>query len=226
MTNLAKLETYEALDRNIGTSLLDGELFRFNGKSGKFFRGPEKVEVPLGRRLKFAPLSVQDGWQKWEGGKIVDERFREWNSTQPPILRSDLGDLDEELWTEDKDPWSFTLRAAFQDARNNQLKFVTGSTGGLNAIRRLLRDWRQQRSDHPNAVPVVELGSDSYVHKVHRTEIITPKFTIVGWTTWDGDMPTVSVTPKALPPGGITADDPRTTQGQSLSTMLNDSIPF
>jgi hypothetical protein len=220
MTAVSKLDTYEALDRNIGSDL-DGELLRFNGKTGKFFRGPEKVEVPHGRRLKFAPLSVQDGWQRWEGGKIVEERFREWNSTQPPILRNDLGDFDEGAWPEDKDPWTFALRTAFQDARGNLLKFVTSSTGGVNAIRKLLRDWRQDRGNHPGDVPIVALGSDSYHHRIHHTDIVTPKFTISGWGPWDGPMPTVpTVTPKALPPGGVTADDPRT-----LAEEINDEIP-
>ena len=54
-TELAKPQTYESLDRNIGVANLGGDLLRFNGKTGEFNCGPEKLAVPPGRRLKFAP---------------------------------------------------------------------------------------------------------------------------------------------------------------------------
>jgi hypothetical protein len=212
---------YNGYDRNVGADVLGGDLLRFNGKTGQFTRGSEKTVMDLGRRLKWAPLSVQDGWQKWVGGKIAEEAFREWNSTQPPILRNDLGDHNEGLWPEGKDPWTFCLRTAFADPRRNQLKFVTSSTGGVNAVRKLARDWKSVRENHVGLVPVVELGADSYEHKVHRTTIITPVFSIVDWAEWNGHMPTIPSPMKALPPGGVTADDPRT-----LSQELDDDIPF
>jgi hypothetical protein len=215
MTNaLAKTNQYSPIDANIGADL-DGDLLRFNGKVGRFFKGPEKVEVPPGRRLKFAPLSVQDGYQKWIDGKIEDERWREWNSTTPPILRNDLGDLDQEFWHDGKDPWSFTLRAAFKEARGGLLKFVTTSTGGINAIRRTMRTWRTERDNHPGLVPMVELGVQSYVHKIHRTEIITPTLTIIAWTSWDGEGV------QATPPKALPKAEPRTTAQE-----LDDEIPF
>jgi hypothetical protein len=238
-TEITKTETFSALDANIGADM-DGVLLRFNGKVGKFFKGAEKEEVPFGRRLKLAPPSVQDGWQKWDSGKIGDQRFREWNSTQPPIFRDELGDMHEDAWPEGKDPWSGTILVALRDAKGEMLKFATNSKGGENAIRRVLREWRRDRAAHPGEVPVVELGCDSYVHKKHRTEIITPRFMIVGWCAWDDDMAAMTkvatsvglkattppTTPKALPPGGVTTDDPRTMQGSSLSGELDDLIPF
>jgi hypothetical protein len=189
MTNA--LTTYDAFDRNIGTAALDGDLLRFNGKTGKFIRGSDKIELPNRRRLKLAPTSVQDGFVRWENGRITDQRFREWVSNSQPIERDDLGDNNELDWPDGKDPWSFTLMVAFKDGRGIQLKFTTSSTGGCNAVRKVLRDWRAQRQQHEGEVPVVELGTDSYEHKVHRTTITVPTFTIVGWTTWDGEMPII-----------------------------------
>jgi hypothetical protein len=181
--------------------------------SEPYFKGQEKEIVPLERKLKFAPLSVQSGYQKWEDGKIVDERFADWASGEKPVLRNDLGDhpKDENA----KDPWSYALRCAFRLMSGPQLKFVTGSTGGVNAIRKLLRTWKQERDNHPDLVPVIELGTESYVHKEHRTEIITPTFTIVDWAPWDREKPKAVAGPKA------DADDSRT-----ISHDLDDEIPF
>ena len=125
---------------------------------------------------------MQSGYQKWEDGKIVDERFSDWASGEKPILRNDLGDFPEN--DDAKDPWSYVLRCAFRFMTGAQLKFVTSSTGGINAVRKLLRAWKEERDNYPGLVPVVELGTDFYVHKEHRTEIITPTFTIVDWVNW------------------------------------------
>jgi hypothetical protein len=138
-----------------------------------------------------------------------------------PILRNDLGDFEERDWPNGKDPWAFTIIAAMKDDEGVLLKFSTSAKGGENAIRILCRDWRRQRDKHPGMVPVIKLGSDSYLHKIHRTEVIIPTFAIVGWAAWDdnGDLAVVSA-PKALPPGGVTADDPRTMMGPGIDDEI------
>jgi hypothetical protein len=81
-TEIAKLETtsYDALDAAIGSDL-DGEPLRF--KDGKFLQGFDKNIVEKGTVLRIAPTSVQDGFVKWEDGKPVDWRLREWISSTP-----------------------------------------------------------------------------------------------------------------------------------------------
>lgn len=212
-TEIAKLETtsYDALDAAIGSDL-DGEPLRF--KDGKFLQGFDKNIVEKGTVLRIAPTSVQDGFVKWEDGKPVDWRLREWiSSTQLPIYRDTLGDMDESEWPDGKDPWAYTMLLAMKDAEGTLFKFSTSSVGGANAVKRVLREWRRQRDKHPGLVPVVALGSDSYVHKVHRNTIQIPTFEIVGWEPWDDDV-------KALP--YATADDPR----NQVTDALDDAIPF
>jgi hypothetical protein len=52
---------------------------------------------------------------------------------------------------------------------------------------------------------------DSYEHKVHRTTIKTPVFTIVDWASWDGtEMPALSTATQ------ISAD---------VREELNDALP-
>ena len=60
-------DPFAMLDQAIGVDM-DGDLFRFNAKLGTYFEGHEKKIVPIGRKLKFAPLSIQDGYQKWIDG--------------------------------------------------------------------------------------------------------------------------------------------------------------
>ena len=108
---------------------------------------------------------------------------------------------------------------AMKDEDDVQLKFSTGSVGGANAVRKVLREWKRLRDKHPGQVPVVSLGSDSYQHKVHRTEVQFPVFEIVDWDYWD-EADRASA--KALP-SYVTADDPRT---QVRDELDGDEIPY
>ena len=92
-TALAKHTNFSALDDAIGATST-AILSRF--KDGDFLRGFDKTEVEEGTRLRIAPTSVQDGYVRWEDGKPVDWRLREWVRTdQLPIFRDTLPDADK-----------------------------------------------------------------------------------------------------------------------------------
>ena len=212
--DLVKHTDYDAIDEAIGSDI-DGDPLRF--KDGRFIRGFDKIEVEEGTTLRIAPTSVQDGYVKWEDGKPVDWRLREWiNRNHLPVFRDTLPDA-HKIGQSD-DPWTYTLLIALRDDDGVQLKFSTGSVGGANAVRKALREWRRLRDKHPNKVPVVALGSGSYEHKVHRTEIAFPVFTIVDWDYWD-EADRASA---AALPSWATADDPRT----QIQDELEDEIPY
>ena len=73
--DLVKHIDYGAIDDAIGSDI-DGDPLKF--KDGVFLRGFDKTEVEEGTTLRIAPTSVQDGYVKWEDGKPVDWRLREW----------------------------------------------------------------------------------------------------------------------------------------------------
>jgi len=182
-TAIAKREDYTALDAEIGSSI-DGEPLRF--KDGRFIRGFDKTDVDLGTRFMMHPASTSDGFIKWEDGRPVDYKIRELNNPQQqPVTRESLGDLDKDDWDDGKDPWSYVMMIAMKDDNGVPLTFTTGTVGGKNAIKKALRDWRLARSKHADKVPVVELGVDSYEHRVHRTTVTFPVFRIVGWGNWE-----------------------------------------
>ena len=85
-------------------------------------------------------------------------------------------------------------------------------------MRKVLREWKRQRDKHPGQVPVVALSSDSYQHKIHRTEVQFPVFEIVGWDYWDE----VDRASAAALPSYATDDDPRT----QVRDELEDEIPY
>ena len=148
---LAKHTNYSALDDAIGSDI-DGDPLRF--KDGVFLRGFDKIEVEEGTTLRIAPTSVQDGYCKWEDGKPIDWRLREWaRSDQLPVFRDTLPDA-HKIGQSD-DPWTYTLLIALRDDDGVQLKFSTGSVGGANAVRKVLREWKRQRDKHPGQVPLV-----------------------------------------------------------------------
>jgi hypothetical protein len=198
--HLAIRENYEALDAAIGSDI-DGEPLRF--KDGVFLQGFDKIEVEMGTVFRIAPTSVQDGFMRWENGKPVDWKLREWfKPGQLPIYRDTLGDMDESQWPDGKDPWAYTLLLAMKDAEGVLFKFSTSGVSAANSVKRTLREWRRERDKHPGLVPVVALGSSSYVHKVHKSTVRFPTFEIVGWEPWDeSERQSLSYE---------TADDPRT----------------
>ena len=212
--DLVKHTDYDAIDEAIGSDI-DGDPLKF--KDGVFLRGFDKIEVEEGTTLRIAPTSVQDGYVKWEDGKPVDWRLREWiNRNHLPIFRDAIPDADK--IGQSDDPWTYTLLLAMKDEDDVQLKFSTGSVGGANAVRKVLREWKRQRDKHPDQVPIVALSSGSYEHKVHRTEIAFPVFTIVDWDYWDeADRESA-----AALPSWATADDPRT----QIQDELEDEIPY
>ena len=160
---------------------------------------------------------MQDGYVKWEDGKPVDWRLREWiNRNHLPVFRDTLPDA-HKIGQSD-DPWTYTLLIALRDDDGVQLKFSTGSVGDANAVRKVLREWKRQRDKHPGQVPIVALSSGSYEHKVHRTEIAFPVFTIFDWDYWD-EADRASA---AALPSWATADDPRT----QIRDELEDEIPY
>ena len=206
MTNeIAKTENYDALDREIGNNI-DGEPLRF--KDGGFTRGFDKLDVPEGSRFLMHPASTSDGFIKWEDGKPVEFKIRELNNpSQFPIFRDTLDEQDESQWPDGKDPWTFTMMIAMRDEDGITVTFSTSSVGGIRAVRKVLRDWRLVRDKHRGLVPIVTLGVDSYEHKVHRTTVEFPVFTIVDWATWDGE------------------EAPKLTKSEQLKEELDDDLP-
>ena len=151
---------------------------------GTFKFGLDDDELPLGTRLVANMPEAQIGWIKWLGGEVVQEAMVCLAEGFRPAYRDDLGDMDESLWEKNPqgnpiDPWSFTNTVPFKDpATGAEYVFTTSSKGGVRAIGKLCMAYGSERLKNARKLPVVEIGSSSYRHKVYG-EVHFPTFSIV-----------------------------------------------
>jgi hypothetical protein len=139
VNEIVRYENFAALDAAIGSTNVDNEPLRF--RSGVFTRGFDKTPVSVGTRILLHPVSVAEGFVKWEDGRPAEWQIREWaDSTQKPISRDELGDLDKNHWVDGKDPWAPITMVAMKDESGAVLTFSSSTTGGRNAIRKVLRE--------------------------------------------------------------------------------------
>jgi hypothetical protein len=142
-----------------------GEMLKFN--KGDYLVGKDGASLALGTNLVAVMPTLEIYWQKWWGAKPVAER---------PIrggrpYRDELGDTDPELWETDpvtaqrREPWQKTAELVLVDPSNDAVyTFTTSSTGGRDALGMLARAFDKARAQHPDSLPVIELGSGSYLH--------------------------------------------------------------
>jgi hypothetical protein len=161
------------------------------------------------------------GWVRWFDKRPVERLLVRVVDRTAHLPREDeLSHRDEKLWETDangepKDPWQLTYALAMRrGASGEDATFLTSSWGGQRAIRLLFGAYDNERDKHQGLWPVVELGCEFVPNKTYG-KIAEPRFPIVGWRGWGGGAT------KALPPGGVTPDDPRT-----MMQELDDVIPF
>lgn len=175
-------DPYAAYGAKVG---VQGQFLSF--KNGEFLYGQDDKEIPLGSKLAANMVGLRIGWRRWYDAKVTDDLTVPLvDQQQPQQPRSTLGDDDQSRWeTDDKgqprDPWQLTnvLEMAGSDGEN--FIYSTGSKGGIGAIGRLCKEYGKLYRQHPNEVPIVELGRDSYNHPTYGKTYF-PVFTIVGWT--------------------------------------------
>jgi hypothetical protein len=151
---------------------------------GAFVFGIDEEELALGAELVPNMTGAKIGWLKWQGGDVIEERMFPWATGHP--FREDLGDLDQGLWerADDGKPidmWSETATLPFKNPRTGEeFTFSTSSTGGRQAVAKLVYAWRHGVAQGKSGLPVISLGSDSYPHKKYG-KVHFPVFKIVRW---------------------------------------------
>jgi hypothetical protein len=132
-------DLFEAYGNEMTANLIEGTLLRFS--KGDFVAGQEATEIPLGRRFVAAMDSWMIGWVGWRDNKPIDPSHMGLviDAFRPP-QRSELGDLDKEMWERDsegtpRDPWQFTNYLVMREVATGEVyTFATNSKGGRSAI--------------------------------------------------------------------------------------------
>ena len=115
---------------------------------------------------------------------VVSARLSDPTSVLPS--RESLGDADAAEWPISKltgkpeDPWKLGFRVPLQDAETLEtFAFRTMSPTGRTAVSTLIRNFERARRTKPEQLPIIQLGSSSYQHKVFG-RVNIPQFNIVG----------------------------------------------
>jgi hypothetical protein len=187
---------YEAWGAQASQRNIIGQLLKFN--KGRWVTGGannQLVEIKPGTRLIVNMASLTVGWQKWQDDRPVDSHMGLVSENYQPPLRRTLGDNKEDGgWEEDengkeRDPWQASnmvvLRQIGTSGETEGLyTFATSSRGGINAIGVLSKTYGRKIREDEEALPIVELGAGSYMHRIKsRGEIEFPVFNIIGWGT-------------------------------------------
>ena len=151
---------------------------------GQFIFGVNEDEVELDTVLVPNMEEAKIGWLKWRGGGVVDENMAPWAVGH--AYREDLNELDQGLWETDDngraiDPWSETATLPLKNPRTGEeFTFSTSSTGGRQAVAKLVYAWRHGVTQGKSGLPVITLGSDTYPHKKFGP-VHFPVFKVVRW---------------------------------------------
>lgn len=186
-TNPDEKNMYEEFGASGGTRFL-GSILNF--KKGDFLTGQGgSTEVALGTKMVAGMNIMRHGWVHWVDNKPVDSDMGSMCLGFRPKKRPELGDMDSDMWPVDdtgtaRDPWQETYHLPMMDADSNDVyTFVTSSEGGKNALKALSREYGPRIKKEPFSVPVVELSTEKYDHKVKTFgKIAVPVFKILGWT--------------------------------------------
>lgn len=196
-----------------------GKLLKFS--KGDYIAGENSIPVPIGTRLVCNMDSLLIGWIRWQDSRPVEHLMGLVAKGHTMPNRNTLGDADHNAWELDenghpRDPWqkaNYLLMLAedgsieddrpVADPLRGIYTFTASSQGGLNAIGEVCKaynlDMRRQR---PDMYPVVELGTDSYLHRNRAFgRIKKPLLTVVDWA------------PKSLFPDAPDADTTPPTNG-------------
>lgn len=157
------------------------------GKLLKFVKGKFEIgddQVPEGTEFVAHINQVIRGWVKFEDGKVTEQRLGKVADRFRPPSRDELPDTDSGKWEKDsngtpRDPWVAQWYLPLVGVESGELvTFVTGSKGGVDAIRTLCGIYGRKRRD--GLLPIVALKTGSYKHKTYgRVEV--PDLPIVGW---------------------------------------------
>jgi hypothetical protein len=142
--------------------------------------GQKDTEVEGGSLWAINPMSLQTGFVAWKQSKPIGKRMG--SIFNPPIRRDELEDVGA--------PWdeavAFDLVCISGEDTGVECQYNANSYGGRKAFTFIMDEMMKQSAIDPGKlVPVVELVTDSYVHKDYG-KTYNPVFEIKEWRAMDG----------------------------------------
>jgi hypothetical protein len=221
---------FEAYGEAATPRAIEGTMLRF--LKGDFLAGASAhaIEVALGARLVAVMDSLAIGWLRWDNSAPTDPRMGLVVDGFQPPRRSELGDLDKEMWERDsegepRDPWQFSNNLVLREIETGEVyTFVTSSKGGLGAIGELCKVHGKHIRQHPDDYPIVELDIGSYQHRDRSLgRIKYPIFKVVG--SINKYEPTADKAPATEPPKSPPSGKPAVAAAKPTTTRKPAAQP-
>jgi len=194
---------FDAFGDTTASSNIVGTLLKFN--KGDWLLGRDQEEVEEGTKFVVLMDDMQVGWQKWMDSKPTEQRFQK--ITDPSfqhVSRKDLDAQDESEWEigddgKPRDPWSATSLVFLKNVGDygeeaTLYTLPANSKGLLKAVGELSKIYAAKVRQDPSVNPIVEVGSDSYMHpnKAYG-RIKTPTLKVVDWEPKESEVTTKKV---------------------------------
>lgn len=178
--NITHFQKALATTKNaVGVEAGGKQFLKLVKNGGYWVYGQKDTEVEEGSLWAINPMSLQAGFVAWKGGQPVGKRMG--SIFNQPIRRDEL----EEVGARWDEAVSFDLVCISGEDVGVECQYNANSYGGRKAFTELMDALMKQTSVDPNKlVPIVEMTSDSYIHKEYG-ETFNPVFEIKEWRAMD-----------------------------------------
>lgn len=173
-------------------------------KDGAWVYGAENIEVEAKSRWAVNIFGLEHGWVAWTDFDKADRKPNEIVHERMVPMDQPLPQLDELPRTN----WPYQqqllmpLTCMTGEDRGVVVRYKTTSTGGLNAVRKVIGEVMAQLDRDPaTPVPLLELNTDHYAHKTYGRTYV-PVLDVVGWVAAADNMPTEAQVNDATQAGG------------------------
>jgi hypothetical protein len=178
--NITHFQKALATTKNaVGVEAGNKQFLKLLKNGGYWVYGQKDTEVEEGSLWAINPMSLQAGFIAWKGGQPVGKRMG--SIFNPPIRRDELDEVGAK-WDE---AVSFDLVCISGEDTGTECQYTANSYGGRKAFTDLMDALMKQTGvDATKIVPIVEMTSDSYIHKEFG-ETFNPIFEIKEWRAMD-----------------------------------------
>jgi hypothetical protein len=149
-------------------------------KTGHWVVGADQTEIDKDSFWAVNPLSFVHGFIAWGQGEVLAEKMAPIHEPLPEVGPAPGGA--QRGW---EDQLGMAVKCIEGADEGLDARFSTTSVGGKRALISLMHAVADQEDRDPeNIVPIVELGSEYYAHKVYG-RVYTPVFKVIKWVSLD-----------------------------------------
>ena len=153
-------------------------------KTGHWVVGADQTEIEKTSVWAVNPFSFVHGFIAWGQGEVLAEKMF---PIDVKLADVDLGPAPAGAQRGWEDQFGMSVKCIEGADEGLDARFSTTSVGGRRAMATLMNTvGEQEEKDPTNIVPLVELGSEYYAHKVYG-RVYTPLFKIINWISLDGN---------------------------------------